>query len=266
MGIDDRVSLCQLAEAFLDAEAGREYFEDLRWGGHVHCAHCCCDGRITARKGRRAGYYHCGDCLGEFTVRTGTVMERSHIPLHKWAYAMCIVVTARKGVSSVFLANTLGVTQKSAWFMLSRLREACGQDGGGCRDEDGFELDSRDVAQGLARTPRPLLPRGCFQSQRRQRQEAGMEQYADDRRADVQEPHSVQAASRRMKRKAPGVLDDFARRILRHRTGRKDEEEGPVIVSIADAPLHVPGLEKPKGRSREADARKQEAPVWSPGT
>ena len=126
-----QVSLFELAETLPDADAGREYFEDLRWGDHVHCPHCGCDGRITPRTGKRTGYYHCGDCLKEFTVRTGTVMERSHIPLHKWLYAMYVVVTARKGVSSIHLSNTLGITQKSAWFMLSRLREACGQDGGG---------------------------------------------------------------------------------------------------------------------------------------
>jgi hypothetical protein len=53
-------------------------------------------------------------------------MERSHIPLHKWLYAMYLMVTARKGISSMQLAKEIGVTQKSAWFMLHRLREACG--------------------------------------------------------------------------------------------------------------------------------------------
>ncbi len=59
-------------------------------------------------------------------MRTGTIFERSHIPLHKWLYAMYLLVTARKGISSLQLAKEIGVTQKSAWFMLQRLREACG--------------------------------------------------------------------------------------------------------------------------------------------
>jgi ISXO2-like transposase domain len=62
----------------------------------------------------------------DFTIRTGTIFERSHVPLHKWLYAMYLLVTARKGISSLQLAKEIGVTQKSAWFMLHRLREACG--------------------------------------------------------------------------------------------------------------------------------------------
>ena len=76
------------------------------------------------------GYYRCRDCGGEFTVRTGTIFERSHVPLHKWVYAMYQLVTARKGVSSLQLSKEIGVTQKTAWFMLGRLREACGDDPG----------------------------------------------------------------------------------------------------------------------------------------
>ena len=52
-------------------------------------------------------------------------MERSHTPLHKWIYGVCLLVTARKGISSLQLSKELGITQKSAWFMLQRLRKAC---------------------------------------------------------------------------------------------------------------------------------------------
>lgn len=67
----------------------------------------------------------CNGCKKGFTVRTGTVFERSHIPLHKWLYAIYQVVTARKGISSVQLSKEIGITQKSAWFLLHRLRESC---------------------------------------------------------------------------------------------------------------------------------------------
>jgi hypothetical protein len=76
------------------------------------------------------GYFRCLACKEDFTVRTGTIMERSHIPLDKWLYAMYAVATARKGVSSMQLSKELGITQKSAWFMLSRIREACGKGAG----------------------------------------------------------------------------------------------------------------------------------------
>jgi transposase-like protein len=79
--------------------------------------------RITARK---EGFYRCNQCKEDFTVRTGTIFERSHVPLHKWVYAMYLLVTARKGISSMQLAKEIGITQKSAWFVLHRLREACG--------------------------------------------------------------------------------------------------------------------------------------------
>ena len=61
-------------------------------------------------------------------MRTGTIFERSHVPLHKWVYAMYLLLTARKGISSLQLSKEIGITQKSAWFVLHRLREACGGD------------------------------------------------------------------------------------------------------------------------------------------
>ena len=127
------VSTFQLFEIFPNAETARVYLERRRWNGHVVCPHCGGDTRITARKGKRLGYYRCRDCDNEFTVRTGTIFERSHVPLHKWIYAMYLVVTARKGISSMQLSKEIGVTQKTSWFMLGRLREACGDDFGKLR-------------------------------------------------------------------------------------------------------------------------------------
>jgi transposase-like protein len=117
------ISTFQLFERFPDQESARVYFESRLWPVGVVCPVCKSGERITARK---AGYYRCNACKEDFTVRTGTVMERSHIPLNKWLYAMYLLVTARKGISSMQLAKEIGVTQKSAWFMLHRLREACG--------------------------------------------------------------------------------------------------------------------------------------------
>lgn len=59
-------------------------------------------------------------------MRTGTIFERSHVPLDKWLYAIYLLVTAQKGISSLQLSKEIGVTQKTAWFMLARLRKACG--------------------------------------------------------------------------------------------------------------------------------------------
>ena len=122
-------STIEFFQIFSDANAARLYLEQRRWNGNVSCPHCGEAEKITKRGGNREGYYRCRGCEQEFTVRTGTIFERSHVPLHKWLYAMYLVVTSRKGVSSLQLSKELGVTQKTSWFMLGRLREAC-NDGG----------------------------------------------------------------------------------------------------------------------------------------
>jgi transposase-like protein len=70
------------------------------------------------------GFYHCGDCRKRFTVRTGTVYERSHIALHKWLFATWLLCSSKKGMSAHQLHRMIGVTYKSAWFMAHRIREA----------------------------------------------------------------------------------------------------------------------------------------------
>ncbi len=121
------VSTFELFSLIPDAESARQYIEKRRWANGVDCP-VCAQGwydRITVKPN---GFYRCNACDLTFTVRTGTIFERSHIPLHKWLYAMYLLVTARKGISSLQLSKEIGVTQKTAWFMLQRLREACGND------------------------------------------------------------------------------------------------------------------------------------------
>jgi transposase-like protein len=120
----DKVHVLSMREVFAlypDQESARRYLEGRRWPNGVLCPICGSGERVTARKD---GYYRCNGCE-DFTVRTGTVFERSHVPLHKWLHAMYLLVTARKGISSLQLSKEISVTQKSAWFVLHRLREAC---------------------------------------------------------------------------------------------------------------------------------------------
>jgi transposase-like protein len=112
-------------EMFPSAESAREYFEVKRWPSGAVCPACGETSRIGTRKN---GYYRCNACIFDFTVRTGTIFQRSKVPLHKWLYAMYLLVTARKGISSVQLHAEIGITQKTAWFVLQRLRAACGND------------------------------------------------------------------------------------------------------------------------------------------
>ena len=118
------ISTHQLFAMFPDADTARSYLESRRWPNGVRCPVC-----ESERIGQHSpGFWRCNACKEAFTVQTGTVMERSKIPLHKWLYTMYLMVTARKGVSSLQLSKEIGITQKSAWFMLHRLREACGKD------------------------------------------------------------------------------------------------------------------------------------------
>lgn len=116
------ISTYALMKMIPDAESARLYLEAQIWPNGPVCPDCKSE-RVTTRK--RPGLYHCNACNFDFTVRTGTVFERSKIPLDKWVYAMYLLVTSRKGISSMQLAKEIGVTQKTAWFMLGRLREAC---------------------------------------------------------------------------------------------------------------------------------------------
>jgi len=118
------ISTAELFRMFPDQETARTYLESRLWPNGCRCPVCGLGDRITARAG---GYYRCNQCKEDFTVRTGTIFERSHVPLHKWLHAMYLLLTARKGISSMQLSKELSITQKSAWFVLQRLREACGK-------------------------------------------------------------------------------------------------------------------------------------------
>jgi hypothetical protein len=80
--------------------------------------------RLLEGKSTRPGVYKCRDCEKPFSVTVGTVLERSHIPLHKWLYAVHLLTASKKGHSSHQLHRVLGVTYKTAWFMSHRIREA----------------------------------------------------------------------------------------------------------------------------------------------
>lgn len=139
---DDHITIStyQFLKRFPNAEAARLYMEARRWPKGAICPACGCVERIQpCKRAGILGYYRCLSCEAVFTVRTGTIFERSHVPLDKWLYAMYLMATARKGISSTQLSKELGVTQKTAWFMLQRLREACGND----KDDDDAISDKR---------------------------------------------------------------------------------------------------------------------------
>jgi transposase-like protein len=112
------------AKQFTDETAAIAHLEASRWPDGVNCPHC---GSINIRRmeGKtQAGYFQCNDCRDKFTCRTGTVMERSHIPVHKWLLAIHLLTASKKGMSAHQLHRMLGITYKSAWFLCHRIREA----------------------------------------------------------------------------------------------------------------------------------------------
>jgi len=117
------LSAFDLMERFPDEGAAIAYLTPILWPDGPVCPYC--GGRRIADRGRK-NLHRCKDCRKDFTIRVGTIFHRSHVPLHKWLYAMYVIVTARKGISSLQLSKEMRVDQKTAWFLLHRIRAACG--------------------------------------------------------------------------------------------------------------------------------------------
>ena len=129
----DALSVFEFFEMLPDERAAIEFIEATRWPDGVTCPRC--NSARTKKIGKQERY-NCNECRRQFSVRTGTVFERSRIPLRKWLYAIYMIQTARKGISSIQLGKELGIQQKSAWFMLHRIREAM---------DPGLELLSGEI-------------------------------------------------------------------------------------------------------------------------
>jgi transposase-like protein len=112
---------------YTDENAAREHLEGLLWPDGPFCPHCGNSDpeRIHKLQGKstRPGVYKCRECEKPFSVTVGTVFEASHVPLHKWVYAVHLLTASKKGISSHQLMRMLGVSYKTAWFMSHRIRE-----------------------------------------------------------------------------------------------------------------------------------------------
>jgi transposase-like protein len=116
---------------FFDADKAREHLESINWPNGPVCSHCGERERVKRLEGKshRAGLIQCNACLKNFTVTVGTVFERSKIALNKWMLATYLLASSKKGFSAHQLHRSLGVTYKTAWFMMHRIREAMKDDG-----------------------------------------------------------------------------------------------------------------------------------------
>jgi transposase-like protein len=111
---------------FFDADKAREHLEAINWPNGPVCPHCGEKENVTRLQGKshRKGLIQCNSCQKNFTVTVGTVFERSKIQLNKWLLATYLLAASKKGMSAHQLHRTLGVTYKTAWFMMHRIREA----------------------------------------------------------------------------------------------------------------------------------------------
>src|SRR6516165_6569945 len=131
-------SLLQATRYFSDPDTCVEFVAGMRWTDGPICPHCGGD-KVSYLKTRRIFKCMAKECHKQFSVKTGTIFEDSAIPLDKWLIAIWLVVNCKNGISSYEIARDLKVTQKSAWFMLHRIRLALksgnwelfgGEDGG----------------------------------------------------------------------------------------------------------------------------------------
>ena len=140
------ISLIELFEMFPDEQTAEVWFEKNRWGKvgqPSSCPMCGCNDKISPVPSRKPLPYWCGSCRRNFSVKTNTIMHRSRLPLRKWVIAMFLWSTSLKGVSSMKLHRDLKITQKSAWHLAHRLREAWKQ--GNFNMESQVEVDETFV-------------------------------------------------------------------------------------------------------------------------
>jgi transposase-like protein len=119
-------SLLELVQVFKDDATCRKYLETNLWGANPVCPHCATEDKIYRFSNQKT--FKCGTCKKQFTVTVGTIFEDSHVSLLKWFMAIWLVTNKAKGIASTQLALEIGVQQRTAWYMLQRIRYALKND------------------------------------------------------------------------------------------------------------------------------------------
>ena len=116
------IDLIEMFTMFPDEKAAILWFEEVIWPEGRHCPKC--GSKRTGPASHKKMPYWCTDCRSYFSVKTGTALQNSKVPMQKWAIAIFICLTSIKSVSSMKLHRDIGVTQDTAWYMMQRIREA----------------------------------------------------------------------------------------------------------------------------------------------
>ena len=153
---DEIVNAVPLACA--DEKAAVEFMEKQRWGDHPACPECGSLGvyqMLDRKTGQRQANFRwrCRDCKAQFTVRKGTVLEDSAIPLRHWAYAFWRAATSKKGVSALEIKRHTGLSYKSSLFLLNRIRWAMNEEPVSPLGENGGTVEADETYWGTKRPP-----------------------------------------------------------------------------------------------------------------
>jgi len=114
-------NLLELTQVFNTEDKALKHLKEIRWYGKPYCPHC---GHKKVYEFKDSKLYKCASCRKKFTVTVGTIFEDSKIPLIKWFISIYLINSHKKGISSLQLSRDISVTQKTAWFILHRLRLA----------------------------------------------------------------------------------------------------------------------------------------------
>src|SRR5262245_41278382 len=143
----DPIDISQIAKHFSDEDRAREFVEALRWPNGPFCPHCGLlevyrlTPKPTSKRPGRKGLLKCKYCRKQFTVSVGTIFEDSHIPLSKWLLAIHLLCSSKKGMSAYQIHRNLGVTPKTAWFMMHRIRYAMAHESIDFKLDGTIEMD-----------------------------------------------------------------------------------------------------------------------------
>lgn len=159
-----------------DEDAARVYFEAQRWPNGPVCPHCGALNSATRLDGKkhRPGTIQCNACREQYTVTVGSVMERSHIPLAKWALGFALMTASKKGISAHQMHRMMKLTYKTAWFMCHRIREAMrnanpaplGGEGRVVEADEAYHGKREKPEMGARRRGRPYLKRDLSKQKR----------------------------------------------------------------------------------------------------
>lgn len=138
-------NLIDVIERFPDEKSCRDYLIETRWNNKPICYYCGNDKKIY--KINEGKTLKCSRCRKQFSVKVGTIFENSAIPLQKWFLAIYVVTAHKKGIASTQLARDIGVTQKTAWFMLHRIRFAVSEPAYASKLEKVVEIDHGHIGK-----------------------------------------------------------------------------------------------------------------------